>query len=734
MRGSRFTARLRRPDKFELSGGGLMFAPRYPRALEAPGYWDEVYYHDEKLGPVFTFTMIGAGGVPLPMRFRRRSWWPGRSVSFYRTTSRLDVRETRLISPDDRVVSIVSLLNRSSHSQGIDLVVWTAQPHSKQVPRIEVVSASKEGIEFLRTEAGRRAEYTTRWTLGSDRNADSFCVLYGEPAGHNPVWNQTPFATCWSGALPNEAIFEDNSSRGTIWIALHYRVTVPAAAFVDIPVLARITAPGAAAEITGVMASDILKSSSDSWDKFFDGIPEFRCSDPLWRNLYAYRWYLIRHNLKAGGEERQPYDGVCEGSDIFRQPISYSTPPIVFDLRWHRDPEHARRHILNFCERQEENGRLPGALFHDRSRAEFFYHADWGRALERIEEIHPDARFLERVYAALCRYGEWLLRERDREGGGLIDVLNMMETGQEFSSRYIPADRDFDSDEWIETKPMKGVDATVYGLLLWEALSRFAEKLGRSDENRYWLAIAEKTRAAILDRMWLPKERHFSDLVSGENMRPSRIRTLTNFYPFLTRIVDKGHVDSLWGSLLDPQEFWTKVPAATLSRSDPAFSADGVWRGKVRNCPWNGRVWPMTQSHMVEVLAAASELDARLRNYCAAMLNAFARLFCPTGDPKLLSSYEHYHPFNGTPCSYRGVDDYLHCWMVDLIIRYVAGFRPAESEITIDPFPTGVERIDLMGIPYRGGLFDVRIRDGEARIRRDGKSVGRGKPPLTIPI
>ena len=49
---------------------------------------------------------------------------------------------------------------------------------------------------------------------------------------------------------------------------------------------------------------------------------------------------------------------------------------------------------------------------------------------------------------------------------------------------------------------------------------------------------------------------------------------------------------------------WTTYPVPSSSADDPFYNADGLWKGERKNCPWNGRVWPMTNSHIAEVLAA----------------------------------------------------------------------------------------------------------------------------------
>ena len=60
------------------------------------------------------------------------------------------------------------------------------------------------------------------------------------------------------------------------------------------------------------------------------------------------------------------------------------------------------------------------------------------------------------------------------------------------------------------------------------------------------------------------------------------------------------------------------------------------------------------------------------------------------GDPARPNCFEHYHPYSGLPSLYRGVDDYMHSWVNDLIIRYVCGVRPEGDRIVVDPFPFGL--------------------------------------------
>jgi hypothetical protein len=91
------------------------------------------------------------------------------------------------------------------------------------------------------------------------------------------------------------------------------------------------------------------------------------------------------------------------------------------------------------------------------------------------------------------------------------------------------------------------------------------------------------------------------------------------------------------------------------------------------------------------------------------------------GDLRRANSYEHYNPFNGHASVYRGIDDYQHSWVNDLIIQYVMGVRPHDAGITIDPFPFGLEQAELTGIRVRGKILDVTILGERVIVTADGQ-------------
>ena len=152
----------------------------------------------------------------------------------------------------------------------------------------------------------------------------------------------------------------------------------------------------------------------------------------------------------------------------------------------------------------------------------------------------------------------------------------------------------------------------------------------------------------------------------------------------------------------------------------------------------------MTNSHVFEALArAAWVFDFGLAPYAAHFLTAFIRMLFTDGDPERPNTFEHYHPYTGRPCFYRGIDDYMHSWLADLIVRYAVGLQPPLLELqmgdltlTHHPLDLGLQHLKCTGIPYRGRNIDVELADGQAKITVDGRIAAEGPwgEPLDIPL
>ena len=456
--------------------------------------------------------------------------------------------------------------------------------------------------------------------------------------------------------------------------------------------------------------------------------PKLSSSDPYIENFFRYRWEnLEKMTFAFEGVPYLPHPGVYEGLSCFRRHITYSAFAHMLELRWLHNPSIAQGSLLNFIANQRMDGSFPGHIGpSDDPRfvgphPESFYHANWGRSVLELHLLNPSRPFWEKIYPALARYASYFKRERDRENSYLSTVVNHFETGQEFSPRYLAVDPTCAKAEWENRFQLKGVDATVYVYELYRALSKVALAIGNRGSSIFWDITADHIKKQVRKCMWDPKEEMFFD-VDPRTMTRTGVKALTCFYPYFTDIVTKKHLHGLKKHLFNPAEFWTPYPFSTLSIDNPDFSADGIWKGKKEVCPWNGRVWPMTNSHTAEAMAqcAIRFNDQELRERFVEFFNKWMQMMCFGGDPSRPNSFEHYSPFDGSPSTkengFNNVNDYLHSWINDLIIKYVAGFRPQmDGTFVVDPFPFNID-LQLKNITHMGRKIDIFIANGKARV------------------
>jgi hypothetical protein len=700
-------------------------------SLDAPGFWDEGRYFNVPVRPLFTWTLLDEAGTEIPLTFRKRSWTPAVLTQEYavRTAWGNIVREQKAVLPNDTAACTVCLRNRSRHPVTLHVLAWTAVGSGSDYDARSVSHVTDAGgrISFARTtRTPHRPDFQYTAVMGFEGRADSFAVQESESTAPKPAWKLTPTSESFvRGKLPSAIRFAGEDA-GTVFMALHKKV---------------LLRPGESTSVTFGMAlgrdsfdagqslSRVLPSSPATlsemiWREYFDTVPYFECDDIRLTRYYWYRWYGLRLNTICAGEGNYAYPFVCEGIGYFRAPISYSAPCHILENRWQHTPALAQGSLMTFIDNQRPDGAFRGYVDRDFYREEMFYHAMWGTALKELERTHPSREFLAEAYDGLKKYAQYFDRERDAEVSGLYDIDNHYETGQEYMNRYLAVRPDADREAWGEVFRLKGVDATIYIYDLKRALAEAAVTLGRNEEADLWNMEAERIKSAVLETMWDPDDEMFYDVNPSTGER-TRIRAAVCFYPYLTDIVSDIHISGLKRHLFRKSEFWTRFPVPSSAVSDPMFSAQPVWKGTWRNCPWNGRVWPMVNSHIAEMLARSSVRfnDRALRVRSARFIKSFISMMFFDGDATRPNCFEHYNPFTGNPSVYRGIDDYQHSWVVDLIIRYACGIRPEEGRIVIDPFPFGLHRAIIENVVIGRRRISVAIRRNTFSVFEKGKKV-----------
>lgn len=710
-------ALLSRTDKWFLGGGkGALYAPPFPRFLTAPGFWDECYFADLRLERLFTVLFLKSSGRPIRFHSRLESWRPDRMVILHESEQCI-LREIRCVIESQ---IWVSRFERVSGLGPLDVVVWSLQEE-----RPAGFGTPWQSFRFQGSSPFLTGVFETAWPaeIEPDRTAvESEQLAAGSamlpPLGIELAWGTNRPLESWASRSAQRhdpsPLYEtsmlpelfvrgrlasghvEGPGEGLRHLCAHVR-------WADSEPLQVAVAAGLESEVVRNSLSSALESdtplvSEHAWRKYFEGVPWLESSDPHLEAAYWYRWYGLRLNTvdvpglplrtEGGLKTGSPY--VTEGIGFFRNFITYSAQAHLREVAWMHEPALAQGILENLVAVQRADGSFPGHNYSARPPRDF-YHADFATGLRLVETLHPEVDTTA-FRKALGRYARYLAEDRQFHSNGpspMVWVKDQNETGQEYMSRYQAANEN--ADDWGEIR-LGGVDGTTYLILLMEELGLDASP---------WRDALDRTRT----------DGFFADVL--EDGRLSEARPAAGLYPYLLSNPAKGI--ERW--LADPEEFWLERGIPATAKSDPTFSAEAEWKDRRTNCPWNGRSWPMVNSHLVDAVAnVARQSDPSVRPIAGEALMRAIRLLFHEGDPTRPSCYEHFNPITGVPALYRGYDDYMHSWIVDLILRHAVGVQVSPSgEATFDPLSCGVEWIRCENVQVSGSIQSVNVSNGAAR-------------------
>lgn len=569
--------------------------------------------------------------------------------------------------------------------------------------------------------------------LGSDRERVSQTVNLAQRHDESPLWE--------TSVLPekflNERLAGDFKLRvgpaepkGLVHLVQHYRLAPGEK--IQFIASAGLSAEKARLAFEETRVARAAGVSEASWRRYFASVPQFESSDPWLTSAYWYRWYGLRLNTldmpdlpicrgsafqaeSASGfqpEVRQDLEGpgtlglevqatfspfITEGIGFFRNFVTYSAQAHLREVSWMHDRGLATGILENLSKCQRPDGSFPGHNYSCRPSRDF-YHADFATGIGRLGALHGEEATPRSARQAMTRYADYFLAKRacrfSKDDATLFLVFDQNETGQEYMSRYTAVTSD--ADQWTEFR-VCGVDASTYMLNLFTWLGA-----------PYDDAARQVTRG-LIELCWSSANSFFHDVrLDGSQ---TEAHPATGLYPMGSPAMRELDLDSLAsGWLLKASKFFLAKGFAADCSDDLSFSASGEWKGKRLNCPWNGRSWPMVNSHLVDAIAAFSRSSGRWKQAAGEALMKAIKLMFHDGNPSRPNSYEHYNPITGMPALYRGYDDYMHSWIVDLILRHAVGVQPGSDEV--DPLPLDIEWIECRDIPHPRGRMHVRIDRG----------------------
>lgn len=701
--------------KIALAGGGYcLYAPRYPRFAESPGFADEACIANAVVPSVFFLAFL-VDGKPLTMRCTKVDTDSGKAILTYDEPGGLKVVERRFVTQDDRFVSELHLHNSVKQEREITIVLWTTTD-----PEGEPVSLEGDSFRIRRAlkSDGTDVPADIHYSNPGPKGARCLQGFFAEGGSDRPDYEETPWFELAALPTPRAKRPMEKPSpiiaESRVYVGLFRPLTFKGNGKSEQRFEANVSFKG---KKVNFRARRPDAKDENGWNAFWDKAPRFQCDDKAMERVVKNRFELLYLLRQPHGAGTFSAPAVCEGNGPFHQPTSFSMPAIIREARWLQDPSLARGCLKVFFENLLHNGQVPGRVHMGGLNSEDFYHADWGGGFEALDAIHPDKATKKAVLMPMQRYVKWLANNRDPEGSGLTDIVNHFEARQEFSRRYAVVDAKHDrAVEFEEQFRLKGIDASVFRYRLVKWLYAVAEEIQEKAMANRFHAEAEVILDTIRRKMWDDKSGMFMDL-DPKTRRKTNVKAAVGFYPLATDIPNSKQVEKMIDTLASRQEFWAKFPVPSIAMSDSTFDPAGRWKGTRKQCPWNGRTWPSVNCHILEGLTYWAERGnkraVRLANNL--LQRTIAMLSGETEHSELANSFEHFNPETGVGSRYRGIDLNLNAFVLDNVFRIACGFAIRYGEVQNDPIGDSID-FKLQGMPLGNKVYDVERKSGKLKV------------------
>lgn len=421
-------------------------------------------------------------------------------------------------------------------------------------------------------------------------------------------------------------------------------------------------------------------------------VPRFECSDAAVEEVYWFRWWALRKQLRHDpGSGRYVF-----GEFINRaRPVSSALGHHLMEGRWLRDPGYHNDYVLYWL--RGGNGGGPQEHFHRFSQ--WAHHALWSRWL-----VTQDTATLTGLLDELVAdYRRWET-EQGRPDGLFwqYDVRDAMEESISGGRRV------------QNVRPT----ISVYMFGNATALAAVARLAGRAELAEEFAAKAAHLRPLVQKTLWNPELKFFGSVT--EQLAPIAVREQIGFIPWYFGLPEPGQgYEIAWKQLTDETGFKAPWGITTAERRHPQFRSHGVG-----TCEWDGAVWPFATSQTLTALANV------VRDYPQDAVTNRDWL-------EAFLTYTRSHVYDGLPYIGEYQDEttgqwlkgrdprsyyYNHSTYADLLITGLVGLRPrADDTLEVAPLlPAGAwDWFCLDGVRYHG-------RDVTILWDKDGTRYGRG--------
>ena len=419
---------------------------------------------------------------------------------------------------------------------------------------------------------------------------------------------------------------------------------------------------------------------------------KFVSSDPLETRLFQKAEEKSRLNLKDFAGRKV----LIEGGGY--EKIWLETQPMGGEMYAMRDMEAALNNQLLFMEYRREDGRIPGsiAMIDGKITPQFnkfqgFCFPDPALNMYYLAGMGDD--YLELLYETLRGFDGYLWSVRDSDGDGCLETWCKYDTGEDHAMRYMDAPDGWEGEvppEGCAAVPIASMDIMSYSYACRTVMGEICRIRGREEEAGKCLIRAAEVLDKMKSYLWNDARGAYFDRDRNHHTMPvlthNNLRCM--YWGSMTREMADRFVKE---HLLNPEEFWTKMPLPSVAVNDPLFR-------NVTTNNWSGQAEALTYQRAIRALEKYG--------YFTLIPILGRKLFEAIGERCVF--VQQYDPFTGVPSavSLEGEQDAYGPAMLS-VLEYIArmhGIHVERQEIFWGSF--GEEQTEFEQI-WRGSSYRI---------------------------
>ena len=313
------------------------------------------------------------------------------------------------------------------------------------------------------------------------------------------------------------------------------------------------------------LPDDLLTRHESEYNRWFlDNVPYFDASDPAFKKMWYYRWWVVRFNLTQADTSDLKGYRFYEGKLGFDNEISFAVPVQLKELSYLRDPEFGLQQAENSY-RNLSSGAVvdpPGSPYWGETYSHWI-----AAAVAEFNRVHPiPPERLNALLPAMAGDVRAWLTQFDKDGDALPERSKPRVTGYDldilsywyFSGTRLDVAADPPSLERVDFASFVYANARAVA-----ELARIAHNAALASE---FDALANRIRAATLQQLWDDDTHFFYPQRAPDHTRVP-IRELHGFFPFTTLLApDEPRYLKALEKFIDPEEFWARFPPVITSQ------------------------------------------------------------------------------------------------------------------------------------------------------------------------